>query len=572
MENRRNLNLLNANGTSFAVVTPIIDSADRPNLKSGLASDSFILNRSYYRLGTINDWVSTGVDIDLVELTNSAGNYEVTFSVADITAFQEIDKTKPIVIYLKPGAGVNADPVVLEVYHDINANTTVQLEELLDGQVGQNISSIASTMTVTTGSVTSGNLTSTKYVDGDYLITTDLSGVLEINFEFDITNQGSPNTVSILGNLRSSNDELTVLAYDTSISAFAPLGIFKGKNNDAFKLKTYSLNRTMVGTGADLGKVEIKIYSNSLTGATFKIEQILTDYSIINNSVGYANGAVWLDTNSAYSGAVPFVDGLADHKTNSLANAITLCNTVGLSKIIVSQGSVISLDRNITNLSITGIGYTFSPNGHTTTDCVFVGATISEGCVFTKGNGSLIFNTCLFNNATIPLATLEDCRYGATLTLADAGNYLFIRPISAVAGEGSPKFNLTNLGQYFLSFRSNSGGVEIEHLKTNDKVTIEGHGQVITNANCSGGSISIRGSFNKTDNSNGAVTFYDNARFGMDQFTEMALQIKEVHSYATLDLDYDTGTHVRVFKDVNGDELFRVQTDETGVVYTRKRL
>ncbi len=130
MEVKRNFEALRANGDYFTVVVPIIDSANRPYLKTGLITDSFVMNQSFYRLGTTNAWVTTGLDMDLTELSTQAGMYEIKVYVDDIAIFLECDKTKPISIYLKASAGVDADPQVIEVFHDINAGTTVSLSFL----------------------------------------------------------------------------------------------------------------------------------------------------------------------------------------------------------------------------------------------------------------------------------------------------------------------------------------------------------------------------------------------------------------------------------------------------------
>jgi len=52
-----------------------------------------------------------------------------------------------------------------------------------------------------------------------------------------------------------------------------------------------------------------------------------------------------------------------------------------------------------------------------------------------------------------------------------------------------------------------------------DKMSLEGNGQLVLNANCSGGTIAIRGNFTVTDNAGGAVTLSDDARVDQNQIT-----------------------------------------------------
>jgi hypothetical protein len=95
-----------------------------------------------------------------------------------------------------------------------------------------------------------------------------------------------------------------------------------------------------------------------------------------------------------------------------------------------------------------------------------------------------------------------------------------------------------------VNYRHYSGGVEIENMGAGAgayNMSLEGHGQLIINANCSATStVAIRGHFTVTDNAGGAVTLSDDARFDVDQINEQIdASIETYHLDHLLAADYN---------------------------------
>lgn len=63
------------------------------------------------------------------------------------------------------------------------------------------------------------------------------------------------------------------------------------------------------------------------------------------------------------------------------------------------------------------------------------------------------------------------------------------------------------VGNTNVNMRHYSGGIEIQNMGAagTDTMSLEGHGQHVLNANCTGGTLAVRGHFKKTDNSGSAV-------------------------------------------------------------------
>ena len=117
---------------------------------------------------------------------------------------------------------------------------------------------------------------------------------------------------------------------------------------------------------------------------------------------------------------------------------------------------------------------------------------------------------------TLPPCRLHSCGINDDLTLSGAGDYHFDQCYSDVAGTATPSVDFGGaVGSTNLNMRHYSGGIEIENMggAGTDVMSLEGFGQLVINANCSGGTVSIRGTFTVTDNAAGAVALTDDARF-----------------------------------------------------------
>jgi hypothetical protein len=112
-------------------------------------------------------------------------------------------------------------------------------------------------------------------------------------------------------------------------------------------------------------------------------------------------------------------------------------------------------------------------------------------------------------SCTLGASHLHNCGLTGTLTLSQATTYTLQTCHSEIAGSGSPTIDFgAAVGNMSLNMRRYSGGVEVQNMGVTgtDTMSLEGHGALTINANCTGGTIVLRGLFTVTDNSGGAVT------------------------------------------------------------------
>ncbi len=371
------------------------------------------------------------------------------------------------------------------------------------------------------GTETSGTNVSVNFEDGTYHQITHNSDNIDIVYQFDIGGGRTATEVTWKGDLVGSNDEGTLQVYngsgwDTIYTIDGTVGAPTSPANN--QVITVPLFSTHTLTGADLGKVIIRIECASQSSPVLYTDQLYVSAVNIGQSVGYANGMVWIDSDSGTAGTENFVNGTADNPVASLADALDIAASVGLHDIHVATGSTIVIAEALTNYTIHGFNYTLTPAGYALNNCTLYGAIIT-GTIAT-GTGENTFWKCLFGDCSMPVSNQLYCGYGGTMTLSEAGTYIFNDPFSAVAGNASPIFDCTTAGNQNLNFRHASMGIELRNFGATgtDTASIEGDGQIILAASCtSGGNLTVRGNFTITDNASGVVNITDGARYDEQQ-------------------------------------------------------
>jgi len=373
---------------------------------------------------------------------------------------------------------------------------------------------------VTTGIVASGTFAETALLDGTYWQIQDDAGALDVYFEFLISADGVPTGLTHNGRIQGSGDDLNVEAYNWGMSTWEPVGVLVGANPSNDSASTYSLFQQHVGTGPNLGKVRVRFsQAAGLTSANFYSDQVVLSYAVLNRSVGYADGAIWVDTINGGAGAVAFINGVADNPCSTWADALLLSVTLGMSRFRIAGGSVITLSANSDNYAIIGNEYTLDLNGQSVANALVIGASV-DGI---SAGLDAKFIECKINTVSLTQCSLIACALADVITALTAGTYLFDRCYSGVAGTGSPVFDFTiALGDTNLNMRHYSGGVEVRNMGQTgaDRMSLEGDGQLIIANTCAGGEIAIRGHFPLTDNAGGVVTISDAARYDEQQIRD----------------------------------------------------
>ena len=375
------------------------------------------------------------------------------------------------------------------------------------------ISTVAESVTISTGSET-GTYSNTHARDGVYHQITDSAGVTDLYYQFDIGGTGVPSSVTHVGRSNGGNDPMSVYGWNWSSSQWEQIGDIAGQSGSTDIERTFSMYTSHVGTGANLGKVRVRFQGTGLTSANFYTDQLYVSYAVVDQSVGYANGSIWIDTLNGTSGTTAYVNGTADNPVDNISDAITLSGTMNINRFEVAQGSSVTLTASVTNYAFRGLDWNLDFNNQTVTDTTIVGANVQGICV--GGAGSLLLISCQFIGATtIPEGAYVDCALSATITLGEEGTFVFNQCFSAIAGTSAPIIDTGALvANINLNIRHYSGGIDLRNFGQvgTDTMSLEGHGQLILNANCIGGTIAIRGAFQLTDNS-ATTTISSEARF-----------------------------------------------------------
>lgn len=392
------------------------------------------------------------------------------------------------------------------------------LEDLLTNiaVTGAAINQTADSVDVTTGTPT-GILSNTFGKDNLYYQVAIAAGEMDFYYEFLIGSDGVPTGMTHFGRVDRTGGASTfvgVFAWNWITFGWDQVGALVSTNNSS-ALDNVSTNFALltshVGTGANLGKVRCRFFATGMTRAEeIYTDQIFVSYAVVYRSVGYAQGAIWIDTVNGSPGVVPFFNGVADNPVDNLADATTLSVALGINRFRLAPGSSITLAQAYDNFTFSGAHWYLALGGQSISEAGIFGANVSGTCVAAGGHPH--FHGCFMGIVTLPMHHFHNCALEDAITLAEAGAYFWDQCYSGVAGTATPSVSFFGLGAIQLNMRHYSGGIEIENMAAGDLMSLEGEGQYIIAASCSGGVLAPRGNFDKTDNAGGAVTESDDAR------------------------------------------------------------
>lgn len=382
---------------------------------------------------------------------------------------------------------------------------------------GAALNEVASGTTVTTGTPTN-SYTDTHSIDGVYHQIANVAGAIDVEYAFNIGTTGVPVSLTHVGRLfdpAPTSDTIAIQVYDWIATAWEEVGQIDGVNSSSDSPKTVILFSKHVGTGVNAGAIKLRFLGSGLgTGTTFYSDLIYVSYALVASAVGYSNGAIWIDTVNGNPGTTPYVNGTADNPVSSLADALSLTGTLNINRFQVSQGSSIQFTSTMLNYEFNGIDYSVDFNGQIMGNIVITGAN-TQGIALEDTGSILLIDCQVLQPTTLPPVACVRVAFNAQTTLSGAGIFVFINAVSSVAGTSAPIIDCgAASGSQEISFRNYSGGIDLRNFGASgtDTMSLEGNGQLILNANCTGGVIAIRGNFNLTDNSTG-VTLSEDARF-----------------------------------------------------------
>jgi len=393
------------------------------------------------------------------------------------------------------------------------------------GALGGVQNQVASTNTLSTGSVISGTYSNTLAQDGVYHQIEDTAGSLDIYYEFSLGATGGASGVTIIGRVNGGNDDLTLYAWDWDNSTWDTIRSYDGQVSSGDVTRTAILIEDYTGTAGDAGKVRVRFAGTGLTSADLYIDQIYVTYGVLQSATGYDLGAIWVDTVNGEAGSVQGVNGTADNAVLTWADALTLSAALKIKRFVIVNGSTIQLSANSDNYTFLGWEWTLDLNGQSIAGSFFNGAAVTGTGT---GSGARFFFCKMGQGGTATLGAcgMKDCAIAGDIVLSAAGTYLLDGCFSGIAGTATPSVDFSaGVGNQNLNMRHYSGGVEIKNFGDNgtDNMSLEGFGQVVINANCDAGTLAIRGTFTVTDNASGNVTLSDEARYDQTQILDAVI-------------------------------------------------
>lgn len=330
----------------------------------------------------------------------------------------------------------------------------------------------------------------------------DTGNDIDIVYGFNVGGGRLATSVFVNADTDGGTDNLDVEVYDHVNDAWDALA-----NVDDNAEITIPLTSKYTGTGAELGNVYVRFdNNNATTPSNLEVFELLVSAVNVGQTVGYADGAIWIDTENGVAGTESFVNGTADNPVDSIADALTLSTNIGLKRFRVATGSTITLAATANDYDFDGNAWTLAFGGQNIAGTSITGATVSG----TFLGSTAILKDCIINAITGPGITMRRCYLNDVAITANAASDWYLNDCrSRVAGTGSPNFDFgAGIANVNVSMRAYSGGIEIENIGDTgtDLMSMEGDGKITLNANCDGGTIAVRGNIRIADNSGGNVT------------------------------------------------------------------
>ena len=393
-------------------------------------------------------------------------------------------------------------------------------------QVGNIAAGTAATNTVATGrTITAGtetnSYTDTEALDGTSHIISAVGGVTDFYYEFNVGENGVPTGIQWQGYANAQGDSYAISAWNWITSAWDQIGTKTGVPGTTIVSESYDLTTSHVGTGVNIGLVRARAYSTD--GAAFGTDRLLCSFATVYQSVGYAEGAIWVDTVNGVAGTANYINGTADNPVLTWANAKTLSASVGIKKFHIVHGSSITMDTNCDDFTFLGAEYDIDLGGQSFENTHIEEANVTG--IGTSGASGAHFKGCYVTAITAGKSHFENCGFSGTNIGTSASTYIFNKCYNSAEGSVPPILDFGGaLGDTHAAFRNWQGGIEIKNLGQlgTDVFTITGAGSITIGATCIGGTIRIVGAFTITDNTAGGFLggMADEARFDVDQIND----------------------------------------------------
>lgn len=331
------------------------------------------------------------------------------------------------------------------------------------------------------------------------------------------TNVGGSRTAiacKLVANVTGNSDEMKLKAYDHIGADWEIIGTIPGSGGGSFVTLEPILLAKHTGTGSELGKVYLRLETDGTTPAGIDIDQLVVFAVNIGQSVGYANGQIWIDTVNGVAGTIPFTHGVADQPVDLIASAKTLSSSIGISDFHIINGSTITLAESTINESYFGDNWTLALGGQDVNGSYFQGAHVSGVGI---SSSEVHYEGCDVGATSVQKGHFDFCSFDDTVTHTLAGDYNYHNCYSKVAGVGTPTFAKT-AGQIITAqWRNWAGSITVGVIEAGDVMTISGMelGDIVLNG--VDGTVKILGEYESLiDNRTGSPSLVLGAFSGSD--------------------------------------------------------
>ena len=320
------------------------------------------------------------------------------------------------------------------------------------------------------GSVQGGTtFTNTEAADGVYHDIDDTTDVIDIIYSYAIGGGRTATEVEFTGFVQGNSDLMLIKAYDFVGADWETIATLTGANGTNNIIVTAPLLVKHTGLGSDLGSVLIRLDTDSTTPSNLSVDQLLVSAVSIGQTVGYANGSIWIDTVNGTAGTENFVNGTADNTVDSIADAFTISGSLTIEDFHLINGSSVTLAADSSNKSFFGDNWTLALGGQVGSGIYVQGASISGTATAAS---EIHFEGCDVATASLQRVHADFCSFAGTVTHTLAADYNYHNCYSK--GSTPPVFTKTAGQAIVLEFHNYSGDITLSGLQSGDTVGLGG--------------------------------------------------------------------------------------------------
>lgn len=362
----------------------------------------------------------------------------------------------------------------------------------------------------------------TNVLNGVVHSITNSASAIDIVYQFSIGGSTTPIAIVWAGYLEGVGKSIDILIWNHINNGWDNIGTVNGQGGTNNITKNIAVYARDAGTSfAELGKIYVRFMCNGQDNTVLHTDQMYVTYAISSQSVGYAEGAVWVDTVAGTDGTELYVNGTADKPCLHFADALTIAAGVGLRRFRIVNNSTIVLTAPVVHSTLIGHNWALLLNNQDIHGCYIEGAVVVgiNNCTVDPQQRDVVkLYDCTVASTTFGNLTADNCLFVGNITTLAGASYNIFNCVDALPGTtDAPVFHIASGVE--MSLRGWHGGVEIDDIVSGSTVSIDGAGRVIIGATCTGGSITVRGPFKIQDLVIGGFqgTLTDTERWAEDQ-------------------------------------------------------